>query len=236
MKRLTLIAWWSSWTPRRWLRGILLSLALYSTPVGAVYALGPAAMNLPGRITLQDGKLTVRILEAPLWQVMAEVSRLSGVQVQWMDSEVRQQEVSVEFTDLSLSEAVRRILRANNFLLLYPSSGEETPLTQIWIASRGEGSGRPVLKQSSVPQVSVPHVQTAPVAEAPAEDSEQSLDALIETAMGEADLAARLSAIGELGSHASDDARIRELLADLADHDPHPQVRDAASMLLGGGR
>jgi hypothetical protein len=28
MKRLTLIAWWSSWTPRRWLRGILLYLLL----------------------------------------------------------------------------------------------------------------------------------------------------------------------------------------------------------------
>jgi hypothetical protein len=30
----------------------------------------------------------------------AEVSRLSGAQVQWMDSEVRQQEVSVDFTAL----------------------------------------------------------------------------------------------------------------------------------------
>jgi hypothetical protein len=236
MKCFTLIARWSSWTPRRWLPGILVSLALCSTPVGAVYAFGPAAMNLPGRITLQDGKLTARIVETPLWQVMAEVSRLSGVQVQWMDSAVRQQEVSVEFTALSLSEAVRRILRAHNFLLVYPSSGEEMPLTQIWIACRGEHSGQPVLNQPSVPQVPVPHVQTAPVAEAPAEDSEQSLDALMETAMGEADLAARLSAIGELGSHASDDARVRELLADLADHDPHPQVRDAASMLLDGGR
>jgi hypothetical protein len=200
-----------------------------------VYALGPAAMNLPGRISLQDGKLTARIVETPLWQVMAEVSRLSGAQIQWMDSAVRQQEVSVEFTALSLSEAVRRILRAHNFLLLYRSSGEETPLTQIWIASRGEDR-QPVLNQPSVPQVPVPHVQTAPVAEAPAEDSEQSLDALMETAMGEADLAARLGAIGELGSHAPDDARVRQLLADLADHDPLSQVRDAASMLLGGGR
>jgi hypothetical protein len=193
-------------------------------------------MNLPGRITLQDGKPTARIVEAPLWQVMAEVSRLSGAQIQWMDSAVRQQEVSVEFTALSLSEAVRQILRAHNFLLVYRSSGEETPLTQIWIASRDEGSGQPVLNQPSVPQVPVPHVQTAPVAEAPAEDSGQSLDALMETAMGEADLAVRLSAIGELGSHAPDDARVRQLLADMADHDPLSQVRDAASMLLGGVR
>ena len=63
-----------------------------------------------------------------------------------------------------------------------------------------------------------------------------SLETLMQTATDEADLAARHSAIGELGSYTLDDARARELLAGLAGHDPHPQVRDVAAMRLGEGR
>jgi HEAT repeat protein len=70
----------------------------------------------------------------------------------------------------------------------------------------------------------------------PAAAVEPPLEALIPAATDEANLAARFDAIRVLGSHASHDARVRDLLGDLANHDPHPQVRDAAAMLLGGGR
>jgi hypothetical protein len=216
--------------------GLLVSLVLGNLPAGAADALDSPPVDVPGQLMFQDGQLTAHIRGASLRQVMAEVARLSGVQVRWMDAAVGEQAVSVEFHNLALAEAVRHLLRATNFLLVYAPHGEGTRLTQIWLASRGEGTGPPVLNQPSGPKVPVPQVQTAPVAEAPAEDSKQSLEALSETAMGAADLAARLSAIDELGRHAPADARIRELLMDLADHDPHPQVRDAASMLLGGGR
>jgi hypothetical protein len=70
MRHLTLAAWWALWTPHRWLRGILVRLALCSTPVGMIYALGSAAMDLPRRIAIQGGKLTAGIIATPLWQVM----------------------------------------------------------------------------------------------------------------------------------------------------------------------
>jgi hypothetical protein len=126
---------------------------------------------------------------------------------------------------------VRRILRARNFRLWYAPGDEGTRLTQIWIASREKGGGSPGHHWQPVPRVPPP-----PTAAAPADVVNPSIETLMQTATSDADLAARLSAIGELGSHAQHDDRVMEILADLADHDHNPQVRDAASMLLDGGR
>lgn len=229
MNRSTLTTRRQPWTLGWWLRGFLIGCALWSAPIPTPSALGSTPVGIPGQITLQDGKLTARIATVPLRQVMEEISRLSGAQVRWMDSVVREQTVSVEFTALPLSEAVRRILRTRNFLLWYAPRDESTQLTQIWIASREEAGGQPGRHRPPAPSGPPP-----PTATEPAEAVEPPLDALIETVTGEADLAARLSAIGDLGRYAPQDARVREILADLADHDSNPQVRDAASTLLGG--
>jgi hypothetical protein len=155
-----------------------------------------------------------------------------------MDAEVGEQAISVEFRDLALAEAVRRMLRATNFLLVYAPRDEGTRLTQIWIASR-DNSTRP-LGDDRWPALPAPLPPTAeePAAamKEPAAAVELPLDALIQAATDEANLAARIDAIGVLGSHASHDARVGDLLEHLANHDPHPQVRDAAAVLLGGGR
>jgi hypothetical protein len=220
-----------------WVRGLLLGCALWSAPVPTLQACGATTREIPGQMTFHDGQLTARIATAPLRQVIEEISHLSGVQVRWMDAAVGEQAVSVEFRDLALSEAVRRLLRATNFLLVYAPHDEGTRLTQIWIASREDG-GLPGRHQPPAPPVPLPPTvdERAAAIEEPAAAVALSLEMLMQTATGEADLAARLSAIGELGSHAPDDARVQQLLADLADHDPNPQVRDAAAMLLGGGR
>jgi hypothetical protein len=82
-------------------------------------------------MTFQDGQLTARIATSPLRQVIEEISHLSGVQVRWMDAEVGEQAISVECRDLALAEAVRHMLRATNFLLVYAPRDEGTRLTQI---------------------------------------------------------------------------------------------------------
>jgi hypothetical protein len=221
----------------RWVRVVLLGCALWGAPVPTPQALGATTRKIPGQMTFHDGQLTARIATAPLRQVMAEVSRLSGVQVRWMDAAVGEQAVSVECRDLALAEAVRRMLRATNFLFVYAPRNEGVRLTQIWIASREDG-GPPGRHRPPAPPVPRPPTADEPAAaiEEPAAAVALSRETLIQTATDEADLAARLSAIGALGSHAPEDARVRELLADLADHDPNPQVRDAAAMALDGGR
>ena len=216
MKHISLIARPSSWAPGRWPCGILVSLVVGSIPVCAPYALGSPPVNFPGEITVQDGKLTAHIVGASLQHVFEEVSRLSGAQVRWIDAESREQAVSVEFTALPMADGVRRLLRATNFLLVYIPSNEGTRLTQIRIASRGDG-GPPGRDRSPAP-----HAPPLPAAEEPAAAVEQSLEAPMETATGDAEMASRLSAIEELSSAVPQDARVREILWDLADHDPHP--------------
>lgn len=226
MKHSTLITSRSSWIPSHWLLGIVVSLALGSVPVRATYALGPTAVNFPGQMTLQDGKLTARIMAAPLRQVMEEVSRLSGAQVLWL-SQAGEEPVSVEFSALPFSEALRRILGERNFLLFYTTMGEEGRLIQIWISSGGTGRGQPVL----IPQP-VSQWETTQVTEGPDVDIAQPLDVVIQTAMNDEDLSSRLSAIEYLGYHVQEDPRAKVILSRLARSDANPQVQDAASAML----
>lgn len=229
MKHSMLITRWSSWTPGCWLRGIVVSLILCGTQVSAAYAIGPVAMNFSGQITLQDGKLTARIIRVPLRQVIMEVSRLSGAQVQWRDQDGGEQNVSVEFTNLPFPEALKRILRKKNFVLFHTSTGQGTKFTQIWISSRGEGGGQPVIKRQPVPEE-----ETTPIAQEPAEDVVQPLDVVIQTAVSNEDLSSRLRAIEYLGRHAREDAKVTEILSQLAHTDSNPQVQDVASAVLAG--
>jgi hypothetical protein len=229
MQHSTLITSWSSWTPGCWLLRIVVSLALCSTQVGAAYAFGPVTMGLSDKITLQDGKLTAHIVRAPLRQVMEEVSRLSGAQVRWMDPHRGEREISVEFTDLPFSEALRRLLREENFMIYFAPTGQGTRLSQIWILSREKARDQPIRKEQPLPQA-----KTTPLAEQPAEVTEQPLDLAIETAMSDEDLSSRLRAIEDLGHYAQEDARARQILSGLVHNDSNPQVRDVASTALAG--
>jgi hypothetical protein len=228
----------SSWALGCWLLSLLGSLVLGSLAGGAALAWDSSSGGIPEQLTFHDAQLTAHIRRASLRQVMAEVARLSGVQVRWMDAQVGEQAVSVEFHDLTLAEGVRRILRAHNILLVYTSSDEGMQLTQIWIASRDNTSEPPGPLQATARLVQRPRLEDKPgvASEEPAVAVESSVETLIQTATADDDLAARLSAIGELGSFAPEDARVREMLENLAARDPNPQVRDAAAMLVGGGR
>jgi hypothetical protein len=87
--------------------------------------------------------------------VRAELSRLSGAQVRWLNAS-GERPVSVDFTALPLDEALRRLLDPYNFVLLYTADGERSALTQIWIsaATRTTGQSDPTLRSAALS----PHV------------------------------------------------------------------------------
>jgi hypothetical protein len=221
------MARWTSWTSGCWLLGALVSVVLSRITGYVVDPLAQEAMKTPTRIALWDGKLTISTMKAPLYQVMEEISQLHGTQLRWMDPDVGEEEVSVEFTALPLAEAVGRILRETNFLLLYALDDKGTQLTQIWIASRKKDGEQPVHERQPDPQV-----ETTPIVEKPAEESAPPLDAAIQTAMSAQDLSSRMSALMYLGHHAQEDERVREILSQLSSNDHNPQVRDFASEVL----
>jgi hypothetical protein len=228
VKRLTPTTQWFSRTLSLWLHGILVSLVLGSLPVCAAYAADPAAVSFPGKITLQDGKMTARIVAAPLRRVIEEVSKLSRTQVRWLSLD-GEEPVSVEFTDLPFSEALRRILGEKDFVLFYPSAREGVRLPQIWIYPRGQAGGQLVVIQEGEtmpPALSdaAPSVEPPPV--------EPDLDSLIQTAMHDQDTSVRLDAITQLGGYAQEDPLAKTTLSQVAHSDSIPQVREAAAELL----
>jgi hypothetical protein len=228
MKRLTPITQWFSRTPGLWLPGILVSLVLSSLSVCAAYAAGPADAGFPGKITLQDGRMTARIVAAPLRRVIEEVSKLSGAQARWLSLD-GEEPISVEFTDIPFSEALRRILGEKDFVLFDPSARERARHPQLWIYPRGQAGGRLVAIQEG--EATPPALNdTAPSIELPT--VEQDLDSLIHTAIHDQDTSARLDAIAQLGGYVQKDPLAETILSQVAYSDSDPQVREAAAELL----
>lgn len=206
-----------AWIPSRWLCGILLSLICHVLSIAAAHAHDPGVESFPEMITLREGKLSVRIVATSLRQVLGEIKRLSGAQIQWLN-EGGEEFLSVEFSNLPVAEALQQILAKKNFLLLYSSSHTEERLTQIWISSGGHERGQP----QTVPQVG------ARDAEKQDSNLPVTLDTLMLIALNDQDSAVRLEAIGHLEGYADEDPQAEAFLSYLAHHDRDPQVQTAA--------
>jgi hypothetical protein len=158
---------------------------------------------------------------------MAEISRVSGVQIRWLDPE-GEEPVSVNFVALPLSEALQRLLNERNFLLFYSSTGEGARLTQVWVSSKKTGTKQ--LEDSPQPlsqeEIPPPSVEDTP------EEGVIPPDMLLQTALYDRGLSARLEAIAQLEEYSHQDPRITTVLSHLAENDNEVQVREAATAAL----
>lgn len=221
-----------------WMCCLLLSLAFGESCDDHVLAANAKAAAFPGTLTLQEGKLTARIAAIPLRQVITEVARLSDAQVLWLGPQDLRP-VSVAFSSLSIAEALERLLPQKNFLLLYASKDNDARLRQIWISSPGAGvaelqiTKRPPLTEQPQTTEQPEVMNDDPPAEADPEFN-AVLDAHIETVLRETDANYRIEAIEALSGMSGSDARIRPLLAQLANTEQDAQVRGAAEEALAG--
>lgn len=170
-------------------------------------------------LTLQNGRLSAHLSAAPIRQVMEQLGSLTGARVLWL-SQAEDTPVSVDFTDLPLADALRRILGERNFMLFYRSQGQETWLSEIWI------SAPPVGQRQAAPSL-----PATPPAQIPAQ--------LMQTALYGQDTAARLNAINRMKKFASTDMRVQSILSQLSRNATEPEVRAAAEQALaelGTGR
>lgn len=230
MNRSVLIVQQSFRSSQRWFYKLLVSVLFGILSLGIADALDPPVVTVPGRVALQDGKLTARLIATPLRQAMEEVSRVSGARVQWLGGVAEERPVSVGFTALPLSEALRQILGETNFMLFYASGGEGSPLTRIWISSKRTGS-----RQRGF-------TARPPASDFPSEKAEEgstAVDAtqvstLIQTAVSTQQSAVRVEAIAQLGGYAQTDSRVRDILSHFASHESDPHVQAAASEVLAG--
>jgi hypothetical protein len=195
--------------------------------VNTVHALDSAPARLAGQIAFQSEQLTTTITTASLREVMEEISRVSGVQIRWLDAE-GEEPVSVSFVALPLSEAIQRLLGERNFLLFYSSTKEGAHLTQIWISSQKTGGKRLAITPPPLSQQQPP----APSADSATEEGIVPPDMLLHIALYDRGLSARLEAIAQLEEYSHQDPRITAALSHLVDTDTELQVREAAAAVL----
>ncbi len=170
---------------------------------------------------------------------MAEISRLSGARIRWLNGQAEEKPVSVEFTALPTPEALRRILGERSFLLFFTPTKEGAKLTDIWITSR-TASGPPGSLHLSAAQPKAPRstefstIQSEDAADRQAELAAVPVETLMQTAVSSAELSLRVEAIAQLGGRAQQDPKVEGLLSHLAAHDGNPQVRASAAEVLAG--
>jgi len=95
------------------------TIAAFVLLAGIARAEGEALHRL---VEYRDDRLTVRLEKVPLDDVLAELARVSGGQIRGDLREPR--EVSAEFKDVPLSDALHRLLGNQNFALVYGSAGD----------------------------------------------------------------------------------------------------------------
>src|SRR6266478_6591959 len=75
------------------------------------------AEGSPAIVTYRGDQLSVRLEKVPLEDVLAELGRVSGAEIQGAPREPR--DITAQFDDVPLPEALLRLLGDQNFMLTY---------------------------------------------------------------------------------------------------------------------
>jgi len=236
---------WNGKNVNLWVCCLFLGLAFSKSCDDPVLAANAKAIAFPGTLTLQEGKLTARIAAIPLRQVILELGRLSDAQVLWMGPP-DENPVSVDFTGLSVAEALQRLLPQKNFLLVYASTAPDARLTRIWISSTKEKVEAPPLIPRAVqsppeqltPSVVEPDQEDEDSGAAPEENLDDSraqarmIDAALEQVTTAQNPTMRAETIEMLEGYARQDPRVRAALTQLAYDNGDPFVQRTAAEAL----
>jgi hypothetical protein len=92
------------------------------------------------RVEIENGQLSLETRDAPLHEVMREIGEIAGFETVLVGSFTEPLLVSVSFEDLPVREAVERLVRAENRIIVYaPSAGNAGPrvITQVLLLQAG---------------------------------------------------------------------------------------------------
>ncbi len=193
----------------------LLALATIS---GCVLAREPSA-PIPGNaavtLAFKEGRVSGRIRGVPLREVLSELSRQTGIPA-YLSGGGMDEKIRVQFEDLPLEEALRRIL-GRNYILVYARANP-----RLGRAAPGRLSGIRVLSR---PAASLAHEArarppgaAAPIA-SPRASSDTSPQALSRQALQAARPADRIAALRALAALRKPDETLSTFTAALRDAD-----------------
>jgi len=102
-----------------------------------------AAISIASSIDFNDGKLSVSCKDMPLSQVIREVSRQSGIDIQFI-GEHPSSTVDIHFSDSLLEKGLRLLLREENTIFIYADTDKDgvygRQLAKVFILPEGENS------------------------------------------------------------------------------------------------
>jgi hypothetical protein len=208
-----------------------LSITRSLGPLPSALAATMAEPSLSHQVIVREGKVTVQVHDVSLSEILSEIGRQSGAHLRWLVYP-QAKTISATFTATSLAEALERLLGEHGFLLFYTSTGQESRLSQIWIASGGQGA--PQFLSSLHSLSSAPALTSSPQVIRGTSDAQETstVERLVQTATSDQDLSLRLDALAQLEDYAATDQRVADTLSVLTRNDPNPQVRDAAAEIL----
>jgi hypothetical protein len=235
-------------------------LALLIVAVGGAPSVdATASSNIDVR--LFRGRLSVHAREVPLQLILTQISRVSGISIRVDRAEAArlgQALTTVDFEAVNLDDALRRLLNAENLILVYSASGLEE--ARVYRAGERRSEERTVEASALPSGLSIDRMARLDVAhethevarvarlrtEALGHDDVRRRSRALEALVGGADQQAALETMVEVLERESDSAFLRraldiarkqeglplEPLVKLALNSPDPAVRVQALKLL----
>lgn len=112
----------------------------FKADAGVIEVREATAMSAPSAIVFHDGKLSVSLDGMPLHQVIAELSRQTGIEIRLID-EHPATTLRIQFSDFALERGLRLLLSDMNTIFVYADTGgDEYPfrqLTKIFLLPKG---------------------------------------------------------------------------------------------------
>ena len=174
----------------------------------------------PPLVQYQDDGLTVRVTDAPLSEVLQELSRQSGAEIRGDLREART--VSVDFEKVPLPQALARLLPDQNFALVYGKNGRLERIRLIGGAGDSTSLTVAAVKEST----QEPSDALARLTELIERHPPVAVDGVVANALGSEK--ATLRQLIELSLHHDDEGvRTEALHAGLATLDREPDFRAA---------
>ena len=219
---------WSFRLLGRCFSSLLISLIVGNAFIPNIHALDAATGHPNRKTTFQGEKLTASFTSTSLHQVMEEISKVSDVQIRWLDTR-GEEPITVEFIALPLSQVIPRLLKDRNFVLFYSSTRTGAQLTQVWISCRKkEATHLKDYSQAFSQELSL----LTPSETDPTEGEFVSPDTLLQTVLYDRGVAVRLEAITRLEEYAPQDPRIAAAFSHVANNDTNPEIQHAATAAL----
>lgn len=185
-------------------------------------------------ISVSGDHLSIKVLDRPLKQILHEVSRKTGIPIVVSD-ETGGPPISIQFQDLPLDRGLQFLLNGYDSFFLY-SSAEERPsgLKTLWVYPKGQGQNlAPVPAEQWASMLELEQGLTS----TKAQERARAIEAVVDHQHGRA-----LTMVLEAVKDSDDQVRYRtlfkalnsdltlpsELLQDLVQGDPSPDVRSLA--------